>query len=120
MLSLESKGCRSCNAGNPGGSCSPDIEKSHECVMLMEVSCRMNGVNNKAEEVAAKGCSTCPDLRTICATTCNYCDIAPGIKDGKIYFQCLVIFFESFKVADNCFCFFNPWINSWQLRVHTI
>ena len=86
MLSLESKGCRSCNAGNPGGSCSPDIEKSHECVTLLQVSC-MNGVANIAKEVAAKGCSTCPDLRKICATTCNYCDIAPGIIGGNIYFE---------------------------------
>ena len=87
MPLLETKGCRSCNGGNTGGSCSPDIEKSHDCVMLMEVSCRMNGVNNKADEVAAKGCSTCPRLRTICATTCNYCDIAPGIIGGNIYFE---------------------------------
>ena len=77
--------CSSCNNGNNtncngviAGSCSDDVSASLECLNLMYWICKADGVTQESWEAAADGCKHCTVLVEICATHCNYCDIAPG------------------------------------------
>ena len=77
--------CSSCKNGNntncngvTAGSCSDDVSASLECLNLMYWICKDDGVTQETTESAEDGCEHCTVLVAICATHCNYCDIAPG------------------------------------------
>ena len=77
--------CSSCHNGNntncngkTAGSCSDDVSASLECLNLMYWLCKEDGETQETYESAEDGCEHCTVLVAICATHCNYCDIAPG------------------------------------------
>ena len=79
--------CRGCNNGNytnsagtAMGTCSADVSASFECLQLMYWLCKNpeTGLSQEPSEAAADGCRHCTVIVAICATSCNYCDIAPS------------------------------------------
>ena len=87
--------------------------------------CKDDGVTQETSESAEDGCEHCTVLVAICATHCNYCDIAPGnivislpffilhvnrSKNLKCY-QIFFIFFWDFFCHSVC----SPSSRTWSL-----
>ena len=67
------KGCRHCAVGE--GTCSPDNPNALECENLLRTTCKDNGVAVPLEQLKANGCKSCSKFRSICASSCNYCNV---------------------------------------------
>ena len=76
-FSLTFQGCSHCAAGT-GYTCSADKMSSIDCEVLFESSCKVDGFKVPFKQTQANGCKNCRDpsgIRSVCATSCNYCDI---------------------------------------------
>ena len=63
--------CNFC-AGGTKGKCSADNSDAN-CEDLMKLVCKQDGESESYVTSGSNGCSNCPDLRRLCATSCNYC-----------------------------------------------
>ena len=69
MLKLESIIIGSCDCG----VCSPDHK---DCDFLLSTLCKIDGI--KDPNYMNNGCKNCPNFKTVCQETCNYCPSTSG------------------------------------------